>query len=68
MWTRQNGLKLLLETSGRGIDAVHFCGASGFLGFGLGWLRRLLLLRLAGFVRVMTSAVGHDFDSFEWTH
>ena len=40
-------------------------GALGFFGLGLGWLRRTLLLRLSGFVRVMTSAVGHEIGSFE---
>jgi hypothetical protein len=48
-----------------GIDAVHGCGASAFLSLGLGWLS-WLLLRLAGFVRVMTSAVGHDSVLRKW--
>ena len=48
-----------------GIDAVHGCEASGFLGLGLGWLS-WLLLRFAGFVRVMTSAVGHDSVLRKW--
>ena len=47
-----------------GIDAVHVCEASGFFGLGLGWPRRLLLLRLAGFVRVLFSTVGHDWSAF----
>ena len=47
------------------IDAVHGCGVSGFFGLGLGWLS-WLLLRFAGFVRVMTSAVGHDSVLRKW--
>ena len=50
----------LVKLRAVGIDAVHGCEASGFLGLGLGWLRRLLLLRLAGFVRVLFSTVGHN--------
>ena len=46
-----------------GIDAVHGYEASGFFCLGLGWLS-WLLLRLAGFVRVMASAVGHDCSAF----
>jgi hypothetical protein len=53
----------LLKLQAVGIDAVHGCEASGFLGLGLGWLS-WLLLRFAGFVRVMTSAVGHDWSAF----
>ena len=54
----------LLKLQAVGIDAVHSCGTSSFFGLGLGWLRRLLLLRLAGFVRVMTSAVRHCWTAF----
>ena len=38
-------------------------GPQDFFGLGLGWLSGLLL-RFAGFVRVMTSAVGHDWTAF----
>jgi hypothetical protein len=58
----QNGRKVRLETSGRGIDAVHDWGALRFLCVGLGWLSGLLL-RFWGLMRVMTSAVGHDWSS-----
>jgi hypothetical protein len=58
----ENGPKVLLETSGRSIDAVHGWGALRFLCIGLGWLSGLLLW-FWGLVRVMTSAVGHDLSS-----
>ena len=62
MPVNENGLKVLLETSGRSIDAVHGCGALRFLCIALGWLSWLLLW-FWGLVRVMTSAVGHDLSS-----
>jgi hypothetical protein len=60
----ENGPKVLLETSGRSIDAVHDWGVLRFLCIGLGWLSGLLL-RFWGLVRVMTSAVGHDWAPFK---
>jgi len=59
----ENGPKVILETSGRSIDAVHDWGALRFLCVGLGWLSWLLLW-FWGLVRVVTSAVGHDLSSF----
>jgi len=52
-----------LKLQAVGIDAVHSCGTSSFFGLGLGWLRRLLLFRIAWFVRVLFSAVGHNRSS-----
>jgi hypothetical protein len=60
----ENGRKVLLEISGRSIDAVHDCGALWFLCIGLGGLSWLLLW-FWGLVRVMTSAVGHDWAPFK---